>query len=423
MSRRTYGTGSLRVVERAGSRQAWEAAWRPAPGARVVTRSLGLVRRRGEADGLTRAMAEKALREAIAKLAEQRAAKGPTPPSRGLTVEDVCRRYLTSRQAMGRKPTTLRGIESAHRLWIIPALGHRRLADVARHDFDALTASIAAAGRKPRYVRNVAAEFASLMNWCVREGLLDRSPADLSRLPQVRAEARIRFLTVPEVDALVRCVPDSDRRVLWQALFRVAAGTGLRKGELRALRWDDVDFAGEALRVLNNVERHFDPTRTPDRGRPAPRTRRTATGTTKTRAGERAVPMAEEVLVALDRLHQEQGSPPGTALVFPSPRDGGPLGESTMDRALRDALAEAGLPHRTMHELRHSFGTAMAAAGVPVRTLQAWMGHERIQSTEVYMHYAPRHDEARQATEAFRKLRDLAPAAAVTDDPSIHPSI
>jgi integrase len=53
------------------------------------------------------------------------------------------------------------------------------------------------------------------------------------------------------------------------------------------------------------------------------------------------------------------------------------------------ALQKAGVDQITFHELRHTFGTQLAAAGVPLRTIQEWMGHADAKTTEIYRHYAP----------------------------------
>jgi hypothetical protein len=85
------------------------------------------------------------------------------------------------------------------------------------------------------------------------------------------------------------------------------------------------------------------------------------------------------------------------------PQDGGtPLEKTAVLRRLRKALKAASLDeaHR-FRDLRHTFGTAMAAAGVPMRTLQEWMGHRDIQTTQRYADYAPRSRDAELVAAAF----------------------
>lgn len=73
-----------------------------------------------------------------------------------------------------------------------------------------------------------------------------------------------------------------------------------------------------------------------------------------------------------------------------------------MMRRYRAALAAAGLDTGfRFHDLRHTFGTSMARAGEPVTTIQAWLGHGDLKTTQRYMHYAPAVDEAERVERAF----------------------
>jgi integrase len=88
--------------------------------------------------------------------------------------------------------------------------------------------------------------------------------------------------------------------------------------------------------------------------------------------------------------------------VFADPVTGGPLSKAALLRQMRKALKAAGLDtsHR-FHDLRHTFGTRMAAANVPMRTLQEWMGHRDIETTQRYADYAPNAREAEMVAAAF----------------------
>src|SRR5262249_52884132 len=98
---------------------------------------------------------------------------------------------------------------------------------------------------------------------------------------------------------------------------------------------------------------------------------------------------------------------------------GGPLEKGTVLIRLRRALGAAGLDegHR-FHNLRHTFGTAMAAAGVPMRTLQEWMGHADIQTTERYADYAPRTRDAELVAAAFSSRTEARATPAQTPVPA-----
>jgi integrase len=88
--------------------------------------------------------------------------------------------------------------------------------------------------------------------------------------------------------------------------------------------------------------------------------------------------------------------------VFAEPLSGGVLRRGALARRYRRALKAAQLdPAHRFHDLRHTFGTAMAAVGVPMRTLQEWMGHRDLTTTQRYADYAPNEHEVEMVDRAF----------------------
>jgi integrase len=112
--------------------------------------------------------------------------------------------------------------------------------------------------------------------------------------------------------------------------------------------------------------------------------------------------MAAEVGGELERLFKQSRFQGDDDLVFADPRTGGPLSKAANNRRFRKALKAARLDitHR-IHDLRHTFGTRMAAVGTPMRTLQEWMGHRDIATTQRYADYAPSTREAELIAAAF----------------------
>ena len=159
-------------------------------------------------------------------------------------------------------------------------------------------------------------------------------------------------------------------------MYRNAAMTGLRQGELMALRWRDVDWQAQRIRVRQNwVLGEF--------------------GTPKSKRSTRSVPMADEVAGELDRLFKQSRWKADHYLVFAAPHTEEPPYKPGILKRYRKALIAAQLdPSHVFHDLRHTFGTRMAAAGVPMRTLQEWMGHRDISTTERYADYAPSQHES-----------------------------
>jgi integrase len=183
------------------------------------------------------------------------------------------------------------------------------------------------------------------------------NPCDGVELPDWASSEEIHYLEPAEIDALIGAVAPSAYAAIDTALFRAATMTGLRQGELIALRWRDVDWKSAKSRVRRNYVRgQF--------------------GTPKSKRAERAVPLIDELGGELERLFEASEWQKDDDLVFADPHTGGPLERTAVLGRFRDALKAARLDEsRRFHDLRHTFGTRMAAAGVPMRTLQEWMGH------------------------------------------------
>ena len=148
--------------------------------------------------------------------------------------------------------------------------------------------------------------------------------------------------------------------------------TGLRQGELLALRWRDLDWAARRVRVADNY----------------PRGRYDRVERTKSHL-VRSVPLADRLAGELDRHFQASAWQSDDDLVFCHPHTGRPHDASRLRKRFDAALARAGLRRITFHELRRTFGTQMAAAGAPLRAIQEWMGHADAATTQIYAHYAP----------------------------------
>jgi integrase len=202
-------------------------------------------------------------------------------------------------------------------------------------------------------------------------------------LPPLASSEQIRFLATGEVDALASAAVAGEYQALDRALYVTAAMTGLRQGELIALRWQDVDGAARRIRVRrSHVLGEFD--------------------TPKSRRSVRSVPMSRRVADELEGWKKVVRWSAQDDLVFAEPASGEVLRRGALMRRYRRALKAAKLaPSHRFHDLRHTFGTAMAAAGVPMRALQEWMGHRDLATTQRYADYAPNEHEVEMVDRAF----------------------
>ena len=128
-------------------------------------------------------------------------------------------------------------------------------------------------------------------------------------------------------------------------------------------------------------------------------------GPPKSRYGSRSVPMAPQVAVALCRHLDRSRHRDRQDLVFGHLLTGKVLSYSAIDQRFKKALRAAKVREVRFEDLRHTFGTRLAANGVPPRDIQEWMGHEDIRTTQTYAAYEPRKHEAKVAGESFSEVK------------------
>jgi integrase len=445
-SRRPRGTG--RIFEKHGS---WYGQWAGR------TRKLGPVRTPGSRQGLTRAMAEARLRDWISETA-----KAPPPVAERTTVADAGRRRIKELARKGRKvDTTLANYESEIRVHFEPHFGETPITQLDSDDIERFLDSCFNAGLAAKTVRNLYTHLSGIFEFAVRKRWAHTNPCREVEKPASASEdaAELRFLEQGELEALLaaaaegRCRHSSAtlergararslraQNKTWQqvgdelgvtaatafylsratphavladelaridrVLYLVAAMTGLRQAELLGLRWRDVDWSAHKIRVVHpyvsrrNAPAHAEMFPEESRRKRSP----------KSAHSSRAVPMADRVGGELDLQYKASGFQADDDLVFAHPATGSALDRHEVSRRFKLALKRAGVREVRFHDLRHTFGTRMAAAGVPMRTLQEWMGHADIKTTLIYAHYAPNPNEAAMVNAAFSV------AGSTTDD-------
>ena len=357
-SRRAYGTGSLFKC-----RGAWYGKWRA--GDRQVKRKIAPIRQPGSSDGLTRKQAEAKLR----RLMEQTQFVAPVAR---LTFEDVGNRYVDHvEHVMQRKPSTVQDYRIMLTRHLAPHFGARAIERITSDHVAAYIAAKTAEGLATKTISNHLTFAHGVFSFAVKRGLAPSNPVAIVDRPRAtHVDPDIRFLNRRELEALLRAVSHDVLGPTDHALYLTAAMTGLRQGELAALRWRDVDFNARVVRVR----------RTLTRGR---------WGTPKSKRSARAVPMAPRVACVLRTYAKRSTYTGDDDLVFGHPQTGKPYDASRMRERFKAALKKAGLRPLRFHDLRHTYGTLMAAAGAPLRLLQGRMGHRDYKTTEVYADFAP----------------------------------
>jgi integrase len=222
-------------------------------------------------------------------------------------------------------------------------------------------------------------------------GLPSNPVRDVEKVRERYDATRFEFYSPEEVHALARAAASEQDG----AIFLTAAFTGLRRGELIALRWRDVDFERAAIRVGASYANGN--LTTPKSGR------------------GRVVPMVSEVAAALAKLGQREHTLGDDDLVFHGDV-GTYLDASALRRRFRAAQKRAGLRQIRFHDLRHTFGTLAVRGAESIVELQAWMGHAEVRTTMRYTHYREQQDAAERLAKAFRlgEVATVEPGAATS---------
>jgi integrase len=385
MSKRGYGSGALYV--RGG---VWYGRWYAGPDARPQ-RAIGEVRQPGSRDGLTRSQAERELRrimdsEQLVRRADRAA------PTLGAMGE-----MLTARlQSLGRKRSTIETVESHVRVHIAPWFGEVGVDELDEGKVEAFVAALGRKGCSPKTVRNVMGTLHSLFELARRRKIVRANPCQIVDLPKTDAgDAAMRFLDHGELEAVLRAAPspassgaEHDWWRVERVMYLAAAMTGMRQGELLALRWADIDWSAQKVRVhASYVRGQF--------------------GSPKSRRSARAIPLGRRLVAELDALHRESVWNADEDLVFANPHTGRPMDRSKILKRFKAACARAAVKPVRFHDLRHTFGTRIAASGqIPMRTLQEWMGHRDFKTTQIYADYQPGEREAELIDGAFAAAPD-----------------
>jgi integrase len=329
-------------------------------------------RGRPPAGYLTKRLAEDRLRST---LDEARHGTLPGLVRTGVTFADAAAEYLRyCEQDRGCKPSTLRDYRPNLEAHLLPAFGNQALEAVTPGLIDTWRGSLP--GLSNRTKNKLLIVMHGIFRRAQHVWGLPANPVAAVEKYRQRSVGDIDVFSPEEVMALVRAAGSEQDA----AIFMVAAFTGLRRGELLALRWRDVDFAGSVVRVRASYA---------------------AGELTTPKSGKvRSVPMAPDVASPLARLGGREHWTSDDDLVFAG-EAGGYLDGSALRRRYAAALSQAGLRPLRFHDLRHTFGTRMIAKA-DIRRVQEWIGHADVQTTMRYLHYAPRGDEAQLVAEAFK---------------------
>lgn len=291
------------------------------------------------------------------------------------------------------RPSTRRQYQTILTGYLIPHLGTIRLSRLTALAVEHLIRQVQRAGHR-RTAQQVYSVLHAALDQAVKWGLVSRNICTLVDTPTAPPQAPITF-TPEHVQVLLTGTQDTFYGPLWA----VAVLTGLRQGELCALRWIDVDFAGSVVQVVAALDSHT-------RARQDPKTagsRRTVPLPLAAGTALRSQQRAQKV----QRLHAGATWQGGAGwardgLVFTS-HVGGPLNLAALQRTWHKELARLDLPRLPFHGLRRTFASLLHAAEVDPLTIARLLGHTTVRTSQE--HYIQITDTAK--ARAIAKLADL----------------
>ena len=285
--------------------------------------------------------------------------------------------WLEERVAGTVRPSTLEGYRRDLKHHVEPYLGEKPLLKITPEDLNDLYAQLMKQGRRSdgsgkspglraTTVRGIHTTLHHALKTAVGEGLLPSNPAAQAAPPKITRTAK-KILNNEQLDVFLEALKGDP---IWHDFFYTEMTTGLRRGELCGLKWEDFDSEAGTLKVRRTIH--------------AGKGGELTAGDPKTYAGTRTILLPYSTAQFLQRRRETAL----TGWIFPDPfRPERPANPGSAYRRLKQILAEAKLPDIRFHDLRHTFATHALTSGVDAKTLSGILGHTKASFTlDTYTH-------------------------------------
>jgi integrase len=272
-----------------------------------------------------------------------------------------------------RRGSTLERYQGLLKKFILPEIGKMRLDEITRGSLRKLLLKYYKGGLSKSSVSLISNTLSGIFEYAIDDELLEKNPVTglIRRLHLERGESeQIKVITREQVDAVLS-VCDREQYCFFLTAFR----TGMRRGELLALEWNDIDFERGRILVNKSCRRGV--------------LSKTKTG--KKRYVEMSAHLAE-TLKGLYRRRKQEALDRRKRKPFPVifHRKGKYLSQTTLERTFKRLLKKAGVPKIRVHDIRHTYASLLLSQGVTPVYVKDQMGHDSIRTTvDIYGHWIP----------------------------------
>lgn len=271
------------------------------------------------------------------------------------------------------RPSTLSRYEGTVRNHIVPYMGDKPISQITGKDIQKLYDTLAHHGNQNTgeglasgTIRGIHAMFHEAMSAAQQAGLIPRNPTEDIDAPKFSYKGK-KVLTDEQLEKFMETI---QRDSIWHDFFYTELTTGLRRGEICGLKWEDFDEIHGTLKISRTIHE--------EKGG------KLTAWDTKTAAGTRTIHLSPSTAALL----RERKKTALTEWIFPHPwKPEQPTRPSAAYERMKVLLKEAGLPDLRFHDLRHTFATHALTSGVDVKTLSGILGHTRAAFTlDIYTH-------------------------------------
>jgi integrase len=357
MVRPRYQNGSL--VIRGGKRKRYVIRWRE-----DVAKPDGSIDRirRAETIGFVSTMKKQEalaiLQSRVGLTSQQR-----RQPMVTMTLSAFVRAEWKPNAALALRKSSMRIYSYQLEKHILPTLGELSVRDIGVAHIEACLSKLQQKGYATSTLRSVRATFATVLRSAVKRGYLEKNHAHGVCIREADSKKERRFYSPEQTRMLLGTLTEPCASVV-----SIAVLTGLRIGEILALRWKRVDVVGGTLEVAETYSSgEF--------------------GSPKTKSSRRVIPISRVLAGVLESQRARVNPATPEDLVFQTAK-GTPLSDKNLyNRELAPACDRIGQPRISWHSFRHSHATLLHASGEPLKTAQALLGHSDLETTlNVYTH-------------------------------------